>query len=57
MATVALDRWDDTIQVFLLDGAVDSIFAIWGGAPFQVLFVIDIGACKQQFVSDKQRSA
>ena len=51
MATVAPDGWDDTIEVFFLDGAIYGILAVGGWTPFQVLLIVDIGTCEQDLVA------
>jgi hypothetical protein len=51
MAAVAVYGGHDLGQIFVLDGALDRVLAVGGGAPLQVLSVVDVGACEEDLVS------
>lgn len=51
MVAVALDGRYDLVEVSLLDATLDGVDAVWGRTPFEIVFVIDIGAGEQFLVS------
>lgn len=38
-------------EVLALNRALNSVFAIGSGAPFQILSVVDVGSCEEDLVS------
>jgi hypothetical protein len=51
VSAVAVHRGDYLGQVFVLDRAFDSVFAVGGGAPLEVLPIVDIGSREEGVVS------
>jgi hypothetical protein len=51
MPTVAMDCRNCLGKILTLDGTFQGVFAVGGGAPFQVLSVVDVGSCKEDLVS------
>ena len=47
MGAGANDSWDDFCELGLADVAFDSVFAVRGRAPFEVVAVVDEGAVEQ----------
>ena len=43
----------DLTKISLLDAAINRIRAVRRGAPFEVLFVIDVGTGEELFISEK----
>jgi hypothetical protein len=50
MSTVAIDCGDDLMEFPLLDGAIDRIYAIGGGTPFEIVFVVHVSSSEKFFV-------
>lgn len=51
MPAVAVYGGHDLGQILVLDRALDRVLAVGGGAPLQVLSVVDVGACEEDLVS------
>jgi hypothetical protein len=51
MAAVAVNGRHNLVKVLALDAALHSIFAVWSGAPLQVLFIVDVRSCEECVVS------
>lgn len=51
MVAVALDGRYYLVEISLLDATLDGVYAVGGRTPFEIVFVIDIGAGEQLLVS------
>ena len=51
MPAVAVYCRHDFAKVLALDWAFDGVFAVRCRAPFEVLFVVDVGSCEEYLVS------
>ena len=51
MSTVAVDGRDNLVEVLALHAALYSVFAVGRGAPFEILFVVDVRSCEKRVVS------
>lgn len=46
VAAIAMDSWDDVLEVALLDWTVNCILAVWRRAPFEVFLIVNISPVK-----------
>ena len=51
VSAFAMYTWDCAWEVFLFDFAVNCVYAVWCGAPLEVLEIVNICAGEQFMVS------
>ena len=53
VSTGTLDCWHYALKITGFNGTVDGVLAVGGGAPSQIIFVVDISSSKERAVSNQ----
>lgn len=51
VSTIAVYGRYNPCKLLALHRAFNSVFTVGSGAPFQVLFVVDVGSCEEGVIS------